>query len=73
MDFLQTKKHVVTCPHCGKDVLDHMTECPFCKGALKPAGYREMDPEKRKRVKIISNVIGGILALAVLIWLYVGR
>ena len=50
-----------------------MTECPFCKGALKPAGYREMDPEKRKRIKIISNVIGGILALAVLIWLYVGR
>jgi hypothetical protein len=24
------------CPHCGKDVFDRMTQCPYCREALGP-------------------------------------
>lgn len=67
------EKHTVDCPHCGKAVLDHMTQCPFCSGALEPAGYRPMDDKKRRRVKIIANVIGFAAAAAVILWLLFGR
>jgi hypothetical protein len=24
------------CPHCGKDVFDRMTQCPYCREAMGP-------------------------------------
>lgn len=66
------QKHIVICPHCGKEVLDHMTECPFCKGELKPAGYRPPDENKMKKVRRISLIVGIVVALgiflAIVLW-----
>ncbi len=66
------QKHIVICPHCGKEVLDHMTECPFCKGELKPTGYRPPDENKMKKVRRISLIVGIVVAvgifLAIVLW-----
>ena len=63
------EKHTVVCPHCGKKVLDHMTECPFCKGELKPAYYNtaNMDSTDRKKLRVIILVISLVIVAAVLI------
>lgn len=61
------EKYLVKCPHCGKDVLDHMKECPFCKGELEGSGYDRMDDAKRKRIRKVLTVV--FIALAVLIYL----
>lgn len=53
----QLQKHAVDCPHCGKSVLDHMTECPYCKGALTPRGYT---PISDRTQKIIKGVLWGV-------------
>jgi len=49
--FKSTAKHIVPCPYCGKDALDHMTVCPSCSGELKPKGYVPASPGKYKFVK----------------------
>jgi len=67
------EKHKVPCPHCGKDVLDHMTKCPFCEGALTPAGYKPMDEETRKRVKRILSIIGFAAAAVVILLILINR
>jgi len=67
------EKHTLPCPHCGKGVLDHMTQCPFCNGALQPAGYKPLDEQKRRRIKIIANIIGFAIAAAVALWLVFNR
>ena len=67
------EKHKVSCPHCGKDVLDHMTICPFCEGALTPAGYKPMDEETRKRVKRILSIIGFAAAAVVILLILINR
>jgi len=69
MGILNTEKHIVSCPHCGKDVLDHMKECPFCKGELKPTCY---DPrptgEKTPQQKVINTVFW-LIAIASVVML----
>lgn len=57
------EKHLVKCPSCGKDVLDHMTECPFCHAKLSPSNYTAIDSEKQKKIKRILTIIGMIIAV----------
>lgn len=61
------EKHLVKCPHCGKDVLDHMKECPFCKGELEGSGYGGIDPVSKKRIRTVLTVV--FIAAAILIYL----
>lgn len=64
-----TAKHIVKCPHCGKDVLDHMKECPFCKEKLEPKYANTMDKKTQKRIKIITNVIGFTIAVIIIVYI----
>lgn len=68
------RRHVVPCPHCNKEVLDHMTECPFCKGKLKPRYYTSSrDATQAKNLKRTMNVIGFAIAAVMVIWLLLRR
>ncbi len=67
------QKHVVVCPHCGGDALDHMTKCPHCGGELTPLGYRPMDEKLRKKWKIAGYVFGAAAVVAVIVALVVLR
>lgn len=64
------KSHILPCEHCGKDVLDHMTQCPYCGGTLTPTAYRSMSHEKRRAVKKITSIIGAIVAIVVVILIF---
>lgn len=63
------ERHLVPCPSCGKDILYHMTQCPFCKKTISPAGYQPMNPDQQRKVKLVLTVvlfiIVGILLLFV--------
>jgi DNA-binding helix-hairpin-helix protein with protein kinase domain len=61
------EKHLVKCPLCGRDVLDHMKECPFCKGELEGSSYNGIDPESRNRIRKVLTVV--FISAAVLIYL----
>lgn len=63
----QLGKHAVSCPHCGKSVLDHMTRCPYCGGALVPAGYAPMDEKKKQKIKTICYAVGTVAAVAIIL------
>ncbi len=67
------RKHVVICPHCGKEALDHMTECPFCRGALIPTGYRAPDRAKLKKIRTATFAIGTVVAIALIVLILVKR
>lgn len=58
------EKHLTTCPHCKRDVLDHMLECPFCQGELKPY-YKPMETEKARRIRNFLTI--GLMAIALVI------
>lgn len=62
------RRHVVTCPHCGKDVLDHMTECPFCKGELMPVGYKPVDERLIKKIRLICFLVGAAVFIGVVVY-----
>lgn len=62
------RRHLVACPHCGKDVLDHMRECPFCHGALQPLNRGPWPEERIRRIRRILNIAGFIVAAALLLW-----
>ncbi len=66
-------RHTVLCPHCGKEVLDHMTKCPHCGGELTPAGYRPMDAKKMKILKYVLYGVFIAAAVAVAVVIIVGR
>ncbi|MCH5160931.1 MAG: hypothetical protein J1G04_02770 [Clostridiales bacterium] len=59
------ERHLVPCPHCGKDILDHFTECPHCGGKVDPLGYHG-DEKKIARIKRITSVIGVILSIGMI-------
>lgn len=65
------RRHVVPCPHCGKEVLDHMTECPFCKGVLVPAGYQPVDEKKLKKIRLICFLVGVVVFIGVVVYVLV--
>lgn len=63
------KKHLVPCPTCQKDVLDHMEVCPFCKAQISPKSPGSgLDKAQLRRWKIILNVVGFAVAAAVILW-----
>ena len=69
------KRHIVTCPHCGKEVLDHMIQCPFCKGRLNPryyTGFRTDDQVRtlRRTMRIIGFAIAAILIVLMMLKRY---
>ncbi len=66
-------RHKVTCPHCGKTVLDHMTKCPHCGGELTPRGYRPPDPKKMKTIRIVAWVVGMIVAIGIIVIVALNR
>ncbi len=61
------KKHIVLCPHCQREVLDHMTECPFCHGELTPLGYRGRNEKTFKIVRAVSYAVLFAIAAAVFV------
>ena len=61
------QKHIVVCPHCGGDALDHMTQCPYCGGELTPRGYRPMNENTARKLKTVGTVIGFAVAAIVVI------
>ena len=67
------EKHLVHCPNCGKDVLDHMTQCPFCKGPLKPSGYDPKDAESLKKIKRVLTILLSVIAVIVFILLVINK
>ena len=67
------QKHIVLCPHCGKEALDHMTKCPSCGGELSPRGYDPRNDEKLRPVRRVLMIMFGVLAAAVVFWLLAGR
>ena len=65
------QKHIVQCPHCGKDVLDHMTKCPHCGKEITPQGYYQpMTDKRRKTVKAICYAVGILIAIAIVVILF---
>ena len=66
------QKHVVICPHCGAQMLDHMTECKKCGGKLTPKGYQPMlsDSAKRK-IQIILWVVLSLIVVAYIVWRFI--
>lgn len=63
------QKHVVICPHCGAQMLDHMTECKKCGGELTPKGYSPMmSDDTRKKIRIIVWIVLSVLAILIILW-----
>lgn len=60
------EKHLVPCPNCGRDILDHMTQCPFCKAEVTPSAYQPADPEKLKKVRLYLTIALCIVAALLL-------
>ncbi len=63
------EKHSVACPHCGKTVLDHMTQCPFCNGKLKSAYYdtSNIDSAEKRKWKLIILVATLVVVAAIVV------
>lgn len=68
-----TKKHIVSCPACGKDVLDHMTECPFCHAALRPKGYAGPQSEHYDQVRKWTRIGFVVAAVIAALWMIFSR
>ena len=62
------EKHLLPCPHCGKDVLDHMRECPFCHGRLTPLIKDGWPVEKIRGIRKTLNIIGFFIVAALIVW-----
>ncbi|HSK68342.1 MAG TPA: hypothetical protein VLA21_03700 [Candidatus Limnocylindria bacterium] len=62
------ERHIVKCPHCGKDALDHMPACPSCGGPLTPKTAGGWPAEKIIRTRRVLNIAGIIIAAALLLW-----
>ena len=63
------ERHTVSCPHCGEPVLDHLKECPRCKGKLTPKAYEPLSDEKIKKIRTITYSIGAVVAIAIILYL----
>ncbi len=63
------KRHTVACPHCGKPVLDHMEECPYCKGKLEPTVYTPLSDARIRKIRIVTYTVGGLIAAGIIVYL----
>lgn len=64
--------HIVKCESCGRDVLDHMTQCPFCKEPLT-LGYKPMSKKTTRIVKYIALAVGLVIAAVIIIPILINR
>lgn len=64
MDFV--KNHIIICSNCGKEVLDHMQECPFCKSKLTPQ-YNVSNIKIVKRIRVLLWIVLGALAITLIV------
>ena len=67
------RRHLVSYPHCGRDVLDHMAVCPFCDGTLQTPARRAGVQEQLKKAKTILRIIGFAVAALLLLWRLMAR
>lgn len=65
------QKHIVICPHCGAEALDHMTKCPECKGDLRPKGYRPIDRDSLRKFKRAAWIVSLVLAAVIVVLIFV--
>ncbi len=65
------QRHIVICPHCGAEALDHMTKCPKCKGELTPTGYRPMNGNGMRTFKRVAWIIGFVVAVFIVVMIFV--
>ena len=61
------ERHIVPCPVCGEDILDHMTTCPHCKSEITIGGVKPMSQETIKKVRLIALIVGVIIALVIIV------
>ncbi|HEY8421938.1 MAG TPA: hypothetical protein VIL05_09400 [Thermoclostridium sp.] len=61
------ERYLEPCPNCGKDILYHMTRCPYCNKEVTLKYYKPMDPEKAKKIKLVLAVIGFIIVFIILL------
>ena len=64
------EKHIVVCPHCGKQALDHMADCPHCGKELGNNVYRALDAALKKKIKIALWIVLGAAALALVLYMF---
>ena len=67
------ERHIVQCPVCGKDILDHMNVCPFCKTEIEIGGMKPISEATIKRVRIIALIVGVIIAIAIIVPILLGK
>ena len=55
------------CPHCGKEVFDRMTQCPYCREALGPVPQIRADSSRSSegQGKIRQGLLCVLLAAVV--------
>lgn len=61
------ERHIVQCPVCGKDILDHMMVCPHCKAEITIGGVKPMSQDTVQKVKTIALIVGIIIALVIIV------
>lgn len=61
------QRHLIPCPHCGRQVLDHMKGCPFCEAELEPQLAQGASEEQIKRIRRVLSIIGCAVAAALLL------
>jgi hypothetical protein len=55
------------CPHCGKEVFDRMTQCPYCREALGPVpqirgdAVREADGRGMIRQGLLCILLAAVI------------
>ena len=67
------ERHIVQCPVCGKDILDHMTTCPFCKTEITIGGVKPISEDSVQKVKLIALIVGIIIALIIIVPILMNR
>jgi hypothetical protein len=61
------EKHIVQCTSCGKDILDHMAVCPFCKAPQSASAYTPSDEGKIRKTRLVLTIIFILIIAALFI------
>lgn len=60
------ERYLEPCPNCGREILYHMKECPFCHKEVPQKYYSPIAPEKARRIRLVLGVIGFVIALIII-------